>query len=173
MKKIVVVCKHAYVRSSALRDYLKKLLRQNNIDNVEVNNAGIDPFDWNREKLLTKEMIEESDVIFAMDQEIYDYIMKNFTPPFKKITNLDVLDVYDETGRFSEYGLTRLCIDLAGKDMKEKKEEEWGIAEFRENVERIKNSLKLRPELMRKLSLEETLEMKESLILKKVRELLI
>ena len=154
MKKIivVVVCKNAYVRSWYVRNYLIGLLKEKGITNVVVDNAGIDPF--KPKKLLTQEMVEKADLVFAMDSEIYDYIAKNFSPPLKKLINLDIYDVYNERYLFDSHLVDNLV-----------KRNQW-------NQEQ-RNNFFYKPEISLGLTLESVLMIKGKLIWQLISKLIL
>ncbi len=65
-------------------------------------------------------MVEEADVIFAIDKPVYREIMQQYSPsPPEKLINLDIIDVYDYDGRISESFLHGLSLEDLCKENQE------------------------------------------------------
>ncbi len=114
--KYLFVCKLSLMRSRAAAAYFAKLLKERDID-ATIETVGIS----NHARIkLTKEMVEEADVIFAIDKPVYREIMQQYSPsPPEKLINLDIIDVYDYDGRISESFLHGLSLEDLCKENQE------------------------------------------------------
>lgn len=142
MKKYLVVCQQNEMRSPIVVEYLKKLLKERNIEGL-VKSAGLS--DLCRKKL-TKEIADDANIIFAIDEDVHKEIIEKYSQLPKKVVNLDILDVY--------YGANyehNLVVNLCRK----KKVEEW-------------DSIWDRPEIKHRLSLYEVLEIKKCFFLQQI-----
>ena len=102
MKSVIIVCKHGVVRSPWIRDYLTEALEKRKLIDVTVKSVGICPFRPEKQKPLSEKMVEQADLIFAMDNKVYKTLVEIYPSLLKKIINVDILDVYNEFGGFDE-----------------------------------------------------------------------
>jgi predicted protein tyrosine phosphatase len=170
MKNYLFVCGQNQVRSPAAASYFSYLLLNQNPSSIiekdnkkvklrddsliiyEDNNKTIDYVVksagmFNCSNIFTKELANNSDVIFAMDEEIYNEIIKKYEINPQKLVNLDILDVYSMFwGKLSDLFLDGIII------------------RFRSDEEK-KQSILNRPEIIGKLNLSEVLESKKDIFL--------
>jgi len=135
LKRYLFVCFRNERRSPASASYFKKLIKEKNI-NAVVESAGTSD---SAERKLTEEMVKKSNVVFAMDESIFKEIVKRYSPPEKKLVNLDILDIYDHWGN--------VCDDLLRRETQYQGE-----------------SILERPEIKGRLELYEALEMKKPIL---------
>lgn len=96
---VLVVCNLNHVRSPWIGQFLREELKENNVDNVTVETAGL----HGEKRQLTKEMIEKANIIFAADEEVCKEIIKIYSTKGnrKKIFNLGIPDIYEIDGQYS------------------------------------------------------------------------
>lgn len=142
MKSVIIVCKYAVLRSPWIRDYLTEALEKREVIDVTVKSVGICSLRPKEQKPLSEEMVEQADLIFTMDSNVYEALVEIYPSSSKKIINVDILDVYDEWGDFDKRML-----------------------EFYRSSDEEKHKVQDRHEIYRKLSLKEVFESKEELFL--------
>ena len=97
MKRYLFVCGQNKQRSPVVAAYFSDLLKEKNIEAI-VTSAGLMS---SSPTILTKEMADSADIIFAMEETIKKEIVENYAQSPKKVVNLDILDVYF-MGRFNK-----------------------------------------------------------------------
>lgn len=103
---VLFVCWANLNRSPRAEEVFKELCKEFNLD-IKVISAGIEaPEGANPEELkrkfgvtscrrLTKELIDESDIIFVMEHYMKQIIISSFGVPSKKIKKLEIPDIYN------------------------------------------------------------------------------
>ena len=96
---VLVVCNLNHVRSPWIGQFLREELKENNVDNITVETAGL----YGEKRQLTKKMIEKANVVFAADEEVYNGIIKicSTRENEEKVFNLDIPDIYETDGKYS------------------------------------------------------------------------
>jgi len=142
MKNILIICDGDAVRRVWIEGFLRDVVKENDIDAI-VNSAVSSTFGARQ---LTREMLETSDLIFAVDKKIYEEISTIYTETisYKKVINLDILDIYDEFGEYNNLLVQHKIKEMSAKDQ---------------------NLFTNRPEIRHHLTLREILNIKKHLIL--------
>ncbi|MFH0924405.1 MAG: protein tyrosine phosphatase [bacterium] len=99
MVNYLFVCFQNKIRSKVISQYFSRLMKEKGIGgNVE--SAGLyveseKPDSWDvSSHQVTKEMCSIADIIFVMEEEMGDELVKKYSTKREKIINLDILDTY-------------------------------------------------------------------------------